>query len=69
MRKFNFCLILLLFFAVLTQVQANVFSSNPVELKQPDGTLFKAKFFGDEFLSWAETLEGYSIIKNAKDIC
>jgi M6 family metalloprotease-like protein len=67
MRKFNFCLILLLLFAVLTQVHANVFPSNPVELKQPDGTLFKAKFFGDEFLSWTETLEGYSITKNSKN--
>lgn len=35
-----------------------------VEFRQPDGTKFNGRWYGDKFLLWAETEDGYAIIKN-----
>ena len=56
MRRLILSLILLFSMLGDLPVQANIFPSDPIELKQPNGLTFKARFFGDEFLSWAETL-------------
>lgn len=34
------------------------------EISQPDGTTFKAKQEGDEWLNWVETEDGYTIIQD-----
>ena len=36
----------------------------PFVLEQPDGTRFRARFFGDEWGNGTETLDGYTIIKD-----
>ena len=39
----------------------------PYTLTQPDGTSFEAYYLGDEFFSWHETLDGYSIIQDKNE--
>ena len=36
----------------------------PFVLEQPDGTRFRARLFGDEWVNGTETLDGYTIIKD-----
>jgi len=38
----------------------------PFELRQPDGRTFRAKARGDEWQNWTETLDGYSILQDAR---
>jgi M6 family metalloprotease-like protein/uncharacterized repeat protein (TIGR02543 family) len=45
--------------------QAVPASPEPFVVKQPGGTSFYAVMQGDEFQGWAETLDGYTIVKNA----
>jgi len=66
MRKISI-LIILFFFIIPSYVSANVMPSGPIEMRQPDGTTFLARFFGDGFLCWAETIEGYAIAVNPAD--
>lgn len=40
-------------------------SPNVRNLVQPDGTVIQARAYGDEFICWLETLDGYAIIKGA----
>jgi hypothetical protein len=40
----------------------------PVEITQPDGTKITIVLKGDEHLKWAETIDGYSILRNSKGI-
>lgn len=37
---------------------------NPIELKQPDGTKIIVKLKGDEFYSWFEDIDGYTIVRD-----
>lgn len=37
---------------------------DPFPLQQPNGDIFQAKQFGDEYIHWIETLDGYTIIKD-----
>ncbi len=39
-------------------------SPDPVEITQPDGSVFAAYVRGDEFQGWVETAEGYTIVRN-----
>ncbi|HEY3451181.1 MAG TPA: M6 family metalloprotease domain-containing protein [Myxococcales bacterium] len=39
----------------------------PVQLANADGTTFTARVFGDEFLSWAEDLDGYALTYDRAD--
>jgi hypothetical protein len=41
---------------------------NPVEITQPDGTKITINQKGDEFVKWAQTIDGYSILRNSKSI-
>src|SRR5205809_1049337 len=36
----------------------------PFVLEQPDGTRFRARLFGDEWVNGTETLDGHTIIKD-----
>ena len=38
----------------------------PLEIKQPDGTKITVKLKGDEFYSWFEDVDGYTIVKDSK---
>lgn len=38
----------------------------PFELRQPDGSTFRARARGDEWQNWTETLDGYSILQDAQ---
>ncbi len=37
---------------------------NPIEFKQPDGSIITIILKGDEKVKWAETLDGYTILNN-----
>jgi M6 family metalloprotease-like protein len=37
---------------------------NPVEYRQPDGTIITLMLKGDEFIHWATTTDGYTILSN-----
>ena len=38
----------------------------PVAYKQPDGSTIRILLRGDEFLHWAETIDGYTILQNTE---
>lgn len=40
---------------------------NIIKETQPDGTEINIKLFGDEFYSWYEDLDGYTVMKNTKN--
>jgi M6 family metalloprotease-like protein len=40
----------------------------PVEIIQPDGSKITIILRGDEHIKWAETVDGYTILRNTKDI-
>jgi len=40
----------------------------PVEITQPDGTKITIIQKGDEFVKWAQTVDGYSIMRNSKGV-
>ena len=40
----------------------------PVEITQPDGTKITIIQKGDEFVKWAQTVDGYSIMRNSRGI-
>ena len=65
MKKFCFVLLFVGLFFV-TNVFAVVSSPYPVNTKQSDNTTLTIKLFGDERLSWASTLDGYTLLRNEK---
>ncbi|MDR0762957.1 MAG: M6 family metalloprotease domain-containing protein, partial [Bacteroidales bacterium] len=40
----------------------------PIEVKQPDGTTITVILKGDERIKWAETIDGYSLLKNGDGV-
>jgi len=40
----------------------------PVKVNQPDGTTITVILKGDEHVKWAQTLDGYSIMRNSKGV-
>lgn len=40
----------------------------PVEITQPDGTKITIILKGDEHVKWAQTVDGYSILRNSKGV-
>lgn len=50
----------------LSTALAGPASPDPIKLKQPNGTVLHARIMGDEFQGWIETLEGYTILQDAK---
>lgn len=47
------------------QVWADIFDSGIVECVQPDSTTFNGRVWGDEFLSYYETEDGYKFVQGA----
>jgi hypothetical protein len=57
-----------LFIAVLMilskhNLQAAPFDTGMIELQQPDETTFTGRIWGDEFIYWMETEDGYRFIE------
>jgi M6 family metalloprotease-like protein len=69
MRKLYSCVEF--FFVVLlgtvTQVVAVPASQDAFSLSQPNGVAFEARLWGDEWLNGTETMEGYTILKDASE--
>ena len=65
MKKNIIFLISIIFLIVFSTLVIAV-PTNPhvLKLKQPDGSNFKARQFGDERVSWIETLDDYTVIQN-----
>jgi M6 family metalloprotease-like protein len=38
---------------------------HPIEVRQPDGTVLTITLKGDEFASWAESSDGYTLLRNS----
>lgn len=43
-------------------------SPYPVTVQQPNGDSFTAYMRGDEYRSWVETVEGYSVVRTSKGV-
>jgi M6 family metalloprotease-like protein len=67
--RFPTVAILLVLFAQFL-IQKNVVAVKaypfPIKYTQPDGTVVNIKLKGDENARWAETIDGYSLLRNAK---
>jgi M6 family metalloprotease-like protein len=61
-------LLLILFaqFSIQNKAFAVIAYPFPVKYKQPDGTIVTIKLKGDENARWAETIDGYSLLRNSK---
>jgi M6 family metalloprotease-like protein len=59
---FAFALVLIWFLGHGSAVQAGPAAPVTITLAQPDGTIFQAKPYGDEWANGYETLEGYTIL-------
>jgi hypothetical protein len=60
MKKILF--LMLIAFCVQTQLWAVPAYPYPIEITQPDGSNLTVIQKGDEFYSWIETVDGYSIL-------
>ena len=58
-----FCV--LQFTVFLSKVEAVTAYPKPIQYKQADGTILTILLKGDEFVHWATTLDGYTIMTNA----
>ncbi|MFB3896541.1 MAG: M6 family metalloprotease domain-containing protein [bacterium] len=69
LNKLNILLCGMLILLFIGLQIANAVPANGVfsEYQQPDGTKFTAKLLGDEWYSWHETAEGYTIIQDRND--
>ncbi len=69
MKKTLLVLVCLFFVGILgNQVAASPAYPNPVKVTQPDGTSVTVILKGDEFAKWAQTLDGYTLLYNAKGV-
>ena len=46
--------------------QAVIAYPHPVQVAQPDGTVVEVQLRGDEYFSWAETLDGYTLMHDTQ---
>ena len=54
----------LLFAAINNNLQAAPFDTGMITIKQPNGVDFIGRMWGDEFIWWAETEDGYRFIES-----
>ncbi len=52
---------------VHNEAKAVVANPIPIQYKQPDGTIVTIKLKGDEFVSWGETLDGYTLLSDGNN--
>lgn len=53
--------------AAINIAHAGPANPDPSQIEQPDGSTFQSFMRGDEFQGWAETADGYTIIKNERN--
>ena len=55
---------IVIFICLLSSILANATPAFPgyIDFRQPDGSIVKIKMMGDEYLRWAETEDGYSLL-------
>jgi len=68
--KNKFCILFLIIFGIIntffpTGSYAVTANPNPVEYRQPDGSVLTIIPKGDEFIHWAVTLDGYTLLSNS----
>lgn len=68
MRKLIFSYLLTLLIAACHSSFAVSAYPYPIEVAQPDGTRISILLKGDEFVKWAQTADGYSLLRNDKGI-
>ncbi len=61
-----FLLIAIEFFSSLSTFAVPV-DPRPLKYTQPDGSVITIRFYGDEVISWAETMDGFKLINNGKN--
>ena len=61
------CVLAVVFAFRLSDAMAVPADPNPREVTQPDGTTFQLRLRGDEYFSWHETVEGYTVAKDSAD--
>ena len=61
LKSFQICVLSLCLFTSLYGGPAN---KNTVTVNQPDGTTIQIKLFGDEFYYFAETLDGFTVLRD-----
>ncbi|MDR2556570.1 MAG: M6 family metalloprotease domain-containing protein, partial [Bacteroidales bacterium] len=54
--------------SITTSVFPRPAKPTPIEVKQPDGTTITIILKGDERVKWAETIDGYSLLRNDKGV-
>ncbi len=59
-------LFILCLFTLLTAVPASPY---PISVKQPDGSKLTIKLKGDEYVNWAQTEDGYTLLKDSGFYC
>jgi M6 family metalloprotease-like protein len=69
-KTLNTILVLCLLFVghMTNQVLAVSAYPYPVQVKQPDGTTITVVMQGDEKVKWAQTLDGYTVLRNSKGV-
>lgn len=65
-KYFVLTLSTLLSFIFYSNAFAVMACPDPIEIQQPDGTKIKVVVRGDEFCSWYEDLDGYTVIKDSQ---
>lgn len=59
-------LIAIEFFSSLSTFAVPV-DPRPLKYTQPDGSVITIRFYGDEVISWVETMDGFKLINNGKN--
>jgi hypothetical protein len=59
-------LILFIHLGVFNKAAAVPAYPKPIEYRQPDGTVVTMQLKGDEKVRWAETIDGYTLLRNKK---
>jgi immune inhibitor A len=67
-RTFTFFYIALIICNLVSVYKAHAVTAYPnqIEYKQPDGSVITVQLQGDEYVHWATTTDGYTIMTNAE---
>jgi M6 family metalloprotease-like protein len=60
----HFCLLVLFLFALVINLNASPFDTGMITFTQPNDATFTGRMWGDEFIWWAETEDGYRFIQS-----
>ena len=66
-RFLNVTTVILLLLSNECNLQAAPFDTGMITLKQPNNVSFTGRIWGDEFIYWAETQDGYRFVETFDD--